>query len=125
MAPDHDQNLLKRVPIFQAVAILIGLIGFGIAKGKAGVLSFAVGATLATLSLWLIYRFVGALSGQQRPGALTFVLMATRLVLAGVILYAILRTYEVLLPAAACGVLTPVAAIILAAIYEHFYARTL
>lgn len=121
---DLDQRLLNRVMLFQVLVVILGLVGFGVTRGRLGALSFGVGAMLASLSLWLIHRFVSMLGG-QRTGATTFLLMATRLLLAGVLLYVILKTYEVHLPAAACGVLTPVVAIILATIYEHFYARTL
>lgn len=119
-----DQNLLKRVYLFQILVIVAGLIGFGIAKKGLGALSFGTGAILSSASLWLIHRFVAALGG-QKSNPLTYLLMMVRLLLVAVVLYGILRTYEVLLPAVACGVLAPIAAIILAVIYEHFYARTL
>ncbi len=119
-----DQKLLNRVYLIQVLLIVAGLIGFWVAKQTLGAISFGVGAILSSASLWLIHRFVAALGG-QRSSPLTYLLMAVRLLLVAIVLYGILRTYEVYLPAVASGVLAPITAIILAVIYEQFYARTL
>ena len=114
---------LARIAWIHLGLVILGLIGWGWWMGRLGALSFLAGALVATLSFWLLHRFVSALGG-CRPSPLTFVLLATRTLLAGVVLYVILDTYEVHRAAAASGILTPVAAITLATLYELINARS-
>lgn len=118
-----DKKLFNRVFLVQGLLVLIGLIGFTVARGRLGGLSFLAGATVGTLSLWLLLRGVAA-TGDGGTPPLAFLMMSGRLLIAGFVLYVILRTYEVHLWAAAIGLLTHVIAIILATLYDHFHART-
>jgi hypothetical protein len=113
-----DRKLLARISLIQALVILVGLAGFGLWLGRIGLLSFGAGATIASIMLWVLTRIASAASGSS-PGPLTVLLFTSRLLIAGLILYVILRTYEVHLPALACGVLTPVLAILLATLYDY------
>lgn len=114
---------IRRIAWVHAALVITGLIVWGLAAGRLGALSFLTGALTATLSFWLLYRFVSAMGG-NRPGVITFVLIAMRLVLAGLVLYVILTTYEVHRMAAATGILAPVAAITLVTLYDLIYARS-
>jgi hypothetical protein len=118
-----DKKLFNRVFLVQGLLVLIGLIGFTVARGRLGGLSFLAGATVGTLSLWLLLRGVAA-TGDGGTPPLAFLMMSGRLIIAGFVLYVILRTYEVHLWAAAIGLLTHVIAIVLATLYDHFHART-
>jgi hypothetical protein len=118
-----DLRLFRRMAWIQAALVVTGLIGWGLARGRIGLLSFGAGATVASLGFWVLYRIAAAMMG-ARPGVLATFLMTSRLLVAGVVLYVILRTYEVLPAAIVLGVLTPVLAILLATLYDFFYART-
>jgi hypothetical protein len=118
-----DKALFRRVFQVQAVLVVLGLIGFSLSRGRVGGMSFLVGATLGTLSLWVLFRVVG-MAETTKVTPLTLLLISTRLLIAGLILYVILRTYEVHLGAAASGVLSHIVAIILATLYDYFHART-
>lgn len=118
-----DKKLLNRVFAVQGVLVVIGLVAFTMARGRLGGMSFLAGATVGTLSLWLLMRGISA-TGDGGTPSLAFLLMTGRLIIAGFILYVILRTYEVHLWAAAIGLLTHVIAIVLATLYDHFHART-
>ncbi len=118
-----DQPLFTRIFRIQGILVLLGVLGFAFAAGKIAGMSFLVGATLGTLSLWILLRAIG-LGGSARPAPLAILLMTTRLLIAAVVLYVILRTYEVHLWAIATGVLTHLIAIILATLYDYFHART-
>lgn len=118
-----DKKLFNRVFLVQGLLVLVGLIGFTVARGRLGGMSFLAGATVGTLSLWLLLRGVAA-TGDGGTPPLALLMMSGRLIIAGLILYVILKTYEVHLWAAAIGLLTHVIAIVLATLYDHFHART-
>jgi hypothetical protein len=118
-----DKKLLNHVFVCQGLLVLIGLIGFVAARGRLGGMSFLAGATVGTLSLWLLVRGIGAARDGGTP-SLAFLLMTGRLIIAGFILYVILKTYEIHLGAAVVGLLTHVIAIVLATLFDHFHART-
>jgi hypothetical protein len=118
-----DKKLFNRVFAIQGILVLLGLIGFTLARGRIGGMSFVAGATVGTLSLWLLLRGISATQGGN-SAPLALVMMSGRLIIAGFVLYVILRTYEVHLWAAASGLLTHIIAIVLATLYDHFHART-
>jgi hypothetical protein len=114
---------LRRIVWIQVALMIAGLIIWGLARQRLGLLSFTFGALISTACFFLLSRAIlAATSG--RISAVTAVTSTLRLLIAGVIIHVILRTYEVLPIAAVCGILTPVAAITLEAIYELIYART-
>ena len=114
---------LRRVIWIQVALTVIGLIVWGLARNRLGLLSFTFGALISTACFFLLTRAISAAS-TGRISAVTAVTSVLRLLIAGVIIHVILRTYEVLPVAVVCGILTPVAAITLEAIYELIYART-
>jgi len=114
---------LRRIIWIQVALTVAGLVVWGLARHRLGLLSFTFGALVSTACFFLLSRAIlAATSG--RISAVTAVTSTLRLLIAGVIIHVILRTYEVLPVAVVCGILTPVAAITLEAIYELIYART-
>ncbi len=118
-----DKKLFQRVFVVQAILVVLGIAGFALARGKIGGLSYLAGATVGTLSLWILFRGVGMSQG-DKAAPLAMVMMSLRLLIAGFVLYVILRTYTVHTAAAACGVLTHIVSIVLATVYDNFNART-
>jgi hypothetical protein len=105
---------------------MAGTIAFGAQgnRGKAG--SFLAGAAISCLSLYLLHRLVADLGGAvegKKPRGGSFVLHAFRLVLLGGATFAIFKVYDASVSALAAGLLVPVTAITLEALYEIIYAR--
>jgi len=113
--------VLKRVAIAQAGLVLLGLLAFYFLGGRSRLIGFAAGALVASASLWVLTRLTAAITG-QKPNPLSFLLIATRLAIAGWLLYAILQKYEVDRSALAFGVATPVLSIVLIALYDALHA---
>ena len=114
---------LRRIIWIQVALMIAGLIIWGLARQRLGLLSFTFGALISTACFFLLSRAILATTS-GRISTVTAVTSALRLLIAGVIIHVILRTYEVLPVAVVCGILTPVTAITLEAIYELIYART-
>lgn len=109
------------------VLFALGALGWLAAKGVRGVVSFTAGAAVSSLSLWWLSRIVASLEEAARGGHVSggkSVLHAFRIFLLGGSLYAIVRVYEVFVPALVTGLLVAVAAITLEALYEFLYARS-
>ena len=123
MALALNAGTLRRVMWIQAALIGAGFIIWGLARGRLGLLSFTFGALIATACFWLLTRAISAITGGSM-GVVTAVTAALRLLVAGLVIHVILRTYEVLPAAVVTGILTPVVAITLEALYELIYART-
>jgi ammonia channel protein AmtB len=109
------------VAIAQVGLVLLGVTAFFFAGGRARLIGFSTGALIASASLWVLTRLTAAITG-QKPNPLSFLLIATRLLIAGWLLYAILQRYEVDRAALALGVATPVLAILAIALYDAFHA---
>lgn len=123
MAFTLSDGTLRRIAWIQAVIVVAGLIVWGLAKGRLGLLSFTFGALVSTACFWLLSRAVSAVSGSRLSMA-TAITSALRLLIAGFVIRAILSTYEVLPAAVVTGIATPVVAITLDVVYELLYART-
>ncbi len=118
-----DRRLLSRVFWLQLALIAAGVGGWWFARGRVALISFLAGATVAAVSFWVLARLAASFQGQRSSPTGTL-LVASRLMIAGGVLYVILRTYEVHQGAIVTGLLTPVFAISLATAFELFYART-
>lgn len=104
----------------------IGSAAWLLARGVPGLVSFLAGAGVSATSFWLLHRSTGdverAARGQQTSG-LNAVFGGLRIFILGCLLYGILRSYGVFLPALATGLLLAVIAITIEALFELFYAR--
>lgn len=129
MAADLDYDAV----VGRILKVCLGVVAAGLAvsaiwKGAAGALSFGAGASVSGTSFYLLHRLVRdvgkALAGGRGPGVFSVVLHGFRFFLLGGAAYAIVRIYEVFLPAFVAGLLVPVTAATLEALYELIYART-
>lgn len=129
MAADLDYDAI----VGRILKVCLGVVAAGIAisaiwKGLAAALSFGAGAAVSLTSFYLLHRLVRdlgkALAGGRPPGAVSVVFHGFRFFLLGGAAYAIVRIYEVFLPAFVAGLLVPVTAATLEALYELIYART-
>jgi hypothetical protein len=118
-----NSQLFNRIALAQGLVILLGLGIWALVLGWLGPISFGAGAMVASLGLWALHRFSSSLLG-AKSHPLSAMMIASRLLIGGLLLYVILKTYEVHTVAISTGVLTPALAIVLAVLYEHFYART-
>jgi hypothetical protein len=116
----RPRNLWQQILPVQAALILLGVLGWGAALGKLGVLSFAAGATVSVASFWILNRLAGVAAGKM-PGPLSGFLIAVRLLAAGYVLYVILNTYAIDRTALLTGLLTPAASLLFHCL---FYARS-
>jgi hypothetical protein len=118
--------VVRRIRQICLVLIFIGTIGFAAQGNRWKAFSFLGGAAISSLSLYLLHRLVSdlgaALEGQKPRGA-TFVLHALRLILLGSAAFAIVKVYGASVSALAVGLIVPVTAITLEALYELTYAR--
>lgn len=118
--------VVRRVRQICLVLIIIGTIAFAAQGNRRNALSFLAGAAISSLSFYLLHRLVSdlgtALEGQKPRGA-SFVLHALRLVLLGSATFAIVKVYGASVSALAVGLIVPVTAITLEALYELIYAR--
>jgi hypothetical protein len=125
----HDVEysvIVLRVRQISLVLALVGTIGFAAQGNRWKALSFLGGTAISCLSFYLLHRLVsdlgGALEGKKPRGA-SFVLHAVRLVLLGGATFAILKVYGASASALVVGLIVPVTAITLEALYELTYAR--
>ncbi len=119
--------IVRRIRRISLVLVVAGTIGFAAQGNRGKAWSFLGGAAISSLSFYLLHRLVadlgGALEGQKPRGA-SFVLHAFRLVLLGGATFAIVKVYGASSSALVVGLIVPVAAITLEAIYELIYARS-
>jgi hypothetical protein len=125
----HDveyEVIVRRVRQISLVLAVAGTIGFAAQGNRWKALSFLGGTAISCLSFYLLHRLVsdlgGALEGKKPRGA-SFVLHAVRLVLLGAATFAILKVYGASVSALVAGLIVPVTAITLEALYELTYAR--
>jgi hypothetical protein len=121
-APDWDA-VLRRVIRWQLVMAAAGLAAWLLLAGGREAVSFALGAGLALFSFFLLHRAV-VRAEQSKTTLIAMLLAATRYLLYAVIIFAIVKNYEVRLTPAITGISITVAAITLEAIYELIHART-
>jgi hypothetical protein len=115
--------VLRRVIRWQFVIAAVGLVAWWLFAGFSEALSFALGAGLALLSFFLLHRVV-VRTDENKSTVVAWLVAATRYLLYALIIFAIVRNYEVRLTAVLTGVCISVAAITLEAIYELIHART-
>jgi hypothetical protein len=124
---DYDAVVGRIVKAGLGVAAA-GLAASAMWKGLGGALSFGAGAAVSGASFYLLHRLVRnlgrALTGGPGPGPFSVILHGFRFFLLGGAAYAIVRFYDVFLPAFVAGLLVPVTAATLEALYELTYART-
>ena len=80
----------------------------------------------ALVSFYLLHRLVsdlGAALAGKKPRGASFVLHALRLIVLGAAAFAIVKVYGASVSALAVGLIVPVTAIVLEALYELTYAR--
>ena len=118
-----NRTLFNRIAWMQGLLVLLGFITWGLLLGRIGLLSFGAGAMVASLGLWALSRFSSSMLG-AKSSPFSALMIVSRLLIGGVLLYVILQVYEVHTVAISTGVLTPALAIVLAVVYELFYART-
>jgi hypothetical protein len=90
-------------------------------------LGFLIGAVFSALNFRFFIRIVnvvGEPTGKSRPRGASAVFLGARYLLFGLIGYAILRFFEVSIPAALAGCFVCVAAVVLEILYELIYAGT-
>lgn len=121
-ARDWDA-VLRRIIRWQWRMAAGGLGAWWLFAGFSWALSFALGAGLALLSFFLLHRAV-VRSEPGKSNVTAWLLAATRYLLYALIIFAIVKNYEVRLTAAVTGICISVAAITLEAIYELIHART-
>jgi hypothetical protein len=118
--------IVRRVRQISLVLAIAGTIGFAAQGNRWKALSFLGGTAISCLSFYLLHRLVadlgGALEGKKPRGA-SFVLHAVRLVLLGGAAFAIVKVYGASASALVVGLIVPVTAITLEALYELTYAR--
>ena len=118
--------VVRRVRQICLVLAIVGTIAFAAQGNRRNALSFLGGAAISSLSFYLLHRLVAdlgnALEGQKSRGA-SFVLHALRLALLGAVAFAIVKVYGASVSALAVGLIVPVTAITLEALYELTYAR--
>ena len=118
--------VVRRVRQISLVLTVAGVIGFAAQGNRAKAWSFLGGAAISCVSFYFLHRLVsdlgGALEGQKPRGA-SFVLHAFRLVLLGGAAFAIVKVYGASASALVVGLVVPVTAITLEALYELIYAR--
>ncbi len=124
---DYDAVVGRILKVCLGVAAA-GLLISAVWQGLRGALSFGAGAAISGSSFYMLHRLVrevgSTLAGGRRPGAFSVILHGFRFFLLGGAAYAIVRLYEVFLPAFVAGLLVPVTAATLEALYELIYART-
>lgn len=110
---------MRRLVIALGVA---GALGLGAAKGAAWGLGLLLGAALSYLSFVVTERFVRSLSpaSQSRPAAWRAVLLGSRYLILGALVYAMIKLFGVSPIAILCGLLTLGAAAIIEILYELF-----
>lgn len=119
--------MMRRIALIMAALAVIGGAAWFAARGLRGLISFAAGAAVSSLSLWWLNRIVTSVEQAVRDGRTPggrALLHSLRILLLGGGLYGILRLYEVFVPALVTGLLVAVTAITLDALYEWFYGPT-
>jgi hypothetical protein len=123
MMPESDRyaRFLRGVTRLIIVLGLIGSACVSLWKGPKTGASFLVGAAVSYLSFWRWQRVVGAIGGDgsSQPKSLFFIV---RLILVAALAYAIIKYLELNFAAAASGLFTSAAAVILELIFESMYA---
>jgi hypothetical protein len=118
--------VVRRVRQISVVLAVAGTIGFAAQGNRSKAFSFLAGTAISCLSFYFLHRLVvdlgGAFEGKKPHGA-SFVLHAFRLVLLGGATFAIVKVYGASVSALAVGLIVPVTAITLEALYELTYAR--
>jgi len=117
--------VVHRVRNLCLVLIALGTIAFAFQSGR-NALSFLGGSAIASLSFYLLHRLVsdlGAALAGKKPRGASFVLHALRLIVLGAAAFAIVKVYGASVSALAVGLIVPVTAIVLEALYELTYAR--
>ena len=118
--------VVRRVRQISLVLAVIGVIAFAAQGNRTNAWSFLAGAVIASVSFHLLHRLVsdlgGALEGQKPSGA-SFVLHVVRMALLGGAAFAIVKVYGASVSALVVGLIVPVTAITLEALYELIYAR--
>lgn len=118
--------VVRRIRQICLVLTVIGTIGFAAQGNRHKAISFLAGAAISSLSFYLLHRLVvdmGAATEGEKPRGASFVLHAFRLVILGGATFGILRFYGASVSALAVGLIVPVTAITLEALYELTYAR--
>jgi hypothetical protein len=118
--------VVRRVRQIILILAVAGTIGFAAQGNRFKAFSFLAGTVISCLSFYFLHRLVvdlgGALEGKKPRGA-SFVLHAFRLVLLGGATFGIVKVYGASVSALAVGLVVPVTAITLEALYELTYAR--
>jgi len=114
--------LIRRIWVITAVLIVVGTVAAMARGGKAAAIGFLVGACYSVLSFRFLHSVVQSI-GSDAPRSAGALLLATRFLLLGLLLYVIMKTSESSLWAALCGLFVAFAAAILESIYQ-LYART-
>ena len=125
--PDIEYAVVvRRIRQISLALALAGTIGFAAQGNRWKALSFLGGTAISCLSFYLLHRLVedlgGALEGKKPHGA-SFVLHVGRLAVLGGATFAIVKVYGASVSALAVGLVVPVTAITLEALYELTYAR--
>lgn len=129
-ASTANSDIDPRLVVRRIVLIMLGLtvaggIAWAIGGGSAGLKSFLAGAAISWVSFYLLHRFVAdlgtALSG-GKPHPLSFVVHAFRTLILGIAAYVILKWIQGVPNAVVTGLLVTVAAAVVEALIEQYYA---
>ncbi len=118
--------VVRRVRQIILVLVVAGTIGFAAQGDRWKAISFLGGAAISSASFYFLHRLVSDLGDAaegQKPKGASFVLHAVRLMLLGGAAFAIVKVYGASVAALAVGLVVPVTAITLEALYELIYAR--
>jgi len=121
---DEFEPTLRRILRF---AVLLGLAGAAVAfviRGPRAAGGFLAGSAISALSLESWKRFARGLnSSETRPGATSAVFLGARYLIAGAVVYAIVKLTGITLGAVFVGLLVSLAAVLLNFLYELAFLK--
>jgi hypothetical protein len=118
------ERALRRIERISVILGAAGAVAAAAGWGWAAGTGFAAGAAASYVNFRWLKRMTAVLSGETREGRHSAVFFGLRLLILGLILYAIVKFFGVNPVAAVCGFLTVVGAVIIEILYELTYART-
>ena len=125
-ATNEYGQVLRRVRLLSLILAVAGTIGCAYDGNQRRAISYLGGAAIAGASLWMLHRLVadlGTAMQGKRPRGASMLLHVLRLLILGGATFAMLKLYGAQPGPLAAGLLTPVSAMVLEAVYELRHAR--
>lgn len=119
-------ELDKAVVRMKRIMIALGVLGtvvFSIVRGAPWAVGYAIGAAIAVVSFEFTHRFVKAIGpgGEAKPKTWKSVLVGTRYLLIGAVVYVMMIIFGFNILAALLGLLTAAAAALIEVLYEFIH----